>query len=508
VTELGERTAAGVVSARTGVRWMAVIGLEVHAQLKTETKLFCGCRYVFGEPPNTLSCPVCTGQPGALPVLNAEALELAVRVALALGAEVAPQSKFDRKNYFYCDLPKGYQISQFDQPFCRGGGIVLASGKLVRLTRIHLEEDAGKAIHDRGDSTLVDLNRSGVPLIESVSEADMASSAEAHEYLSALKEILQYVGASDCDMEKGSLRCDVNVSVHPEGEGWRTKVELKNLNSFRNVALAIEHEIARQIEAYESGDPKRFPVQETRLFDAASGVTRSMRSKEHAHDYRYFPEPDLPPFTVDAPLIERQRARLPELPAARRERYRRELGLSPYDAGVLCASRDVSEFFETVARLAGSPKEAANWTTNEVLRHLSDPDVAAKRIDELPFRPHDLAEVIALVDAGTISRNAGRRVVRAMFDAKPGEMSRAPRELVRELGLEQVSDTSQLEAWCREALVGKEKTIADVRAGKEKAVGALIGAVMKASGNTANPQVVREMLLRLIREGDAGQASP
>jgi aspartyl-tRNA(Asn)/glutamyl-tRNA(Gln) amidotransferase subunit B len=488
-----ERT--GVLSPRTGARWIPVIGLEVHCQLKTFTKLFCACHYEFAAPPNTLTCPVCTGQPGALPVLNREALELAVRTALAVGARVAVRSKFDRKNYFYCDLPKGYQISQFDQPFCQGGGLDLPGGKRVRLTRIHLEEDAGKAIHDRGDTTLVDLNRSGVPLIESVTEADMETSQEAYEYLTSLKEILQYVGASDCDMEKGSLRCDVNVSVHPEGEPWRTKVELKNLNSFSNVKAAIEHEIARQIEAYEAGDPSRYPVQETRLYDPVAGVTRTMRSKEDAHDYRYFPEPDLPPITVDAAFLERQRALLPELPAARRERYQRDFGLTAYDAGVLCASRSLAEFFEYVARLSNRPKEAANWISNELLRCLNDADVAAKSIDELPFKPRDLAELIELVDQGAVSVQAARKVLRAMFTSP-----KRPRELARELGLEQVSDTAQLEQWCREALAGKEKIIADVKAGKTKAVSALIGPVMKASKGSANPQAVQEILLRLIQD--------
>ena len=486
----------GMISAKSGVHWIPVIGLEVHCQLKTWTKLFCGCRNEFGAPPNTLTCPVCTAQPGALPVLNREALDLALRTALALGADIAPRSKFDRKNYFYCDLPKGYQISQYDQPYCKGGGITLTSGRRVRLTRIHLEEDAGKAIHDRGPTTLVDLNRAGVPLIESVTEADMQSSQEAFEYLSTLKQLLQYIGASDCDMEKGSLRCDVNISVHPAGEPWRTKVELKNLNSFRNVQAAIEFEIKRQVEAYESGDPALFPVQETRLFDAAQGATRSMRKKEDAHDYRYFPEPDLPPITVGAEMLERQRAMLPEMPAARRERYQKSLGLSAYDAGVLTAERPLAEFFETVARLSNRPKEASNWISNDLLRNLGDPELTPKSIDELPFRPHDMALLIEMVEAGTVSVQAGRKVLRAMFQS-----GKSPKELASSLGLVQVSDTAALEDWCREALVGKDKIIADVKAGKTKAVGALVGPVMKASNGRANPQVVAEILLRIIAEG-------
>jgi aspartyl-tRNA(Asn)/glutamyl-tRNA(Gln) amidotransferase subunit B len=483
------------VSKKTGVHWIPVIGLEVHCQLDTRTKLFCGCAYEFGAPPNSLTCQRCTGQPGALPVLNREALALAVRTALAVGADVAPWSKFDRKNYFYCDLPKGYQISQFDRPFCTGGGIRLPSGKLVRLTRIHLEEDAGKAIHDRGDMTLVDLNRSGVPLIESVSEADMQSAEEAYDYLSSLKEILQYIGASDCDMEKGELRCDVNISVHPEGEPWRTKVEIKNVNSFRFVQQAIEFEIARQIEAYESGDSKQYPVQETRLFDSAKGVTRTMRSKESAHDYRYFAEPDLPPVHVDAAFIARQRAMLPELPAARRERYQKDLGLSAYDAGVLAADRTVADFFETAARVSTRPKECANWIANEILRALGDPEMPVKSIDEMAMKPSDLADMIALIDKGAINNNSGRKVVREMM--KSGKSAKV---LVKELGLEQVEDSGQIEQWCRDALVGKDKIIADVKAGKEQALNALLGPVMKASKGSANPAVVKETLLRLIQK--------
>jgi aspartyl-tRNA(Asn)/glutamyl-tRNA(Gln) amidotransferase subunit B len=502
MSQTEDRTGFGVVSKKTGVRWIPVIGLEVHCQLDTRTKLFCGCEYRFGAPPNSLTCPRCTGQPGSLPVLNKEALALAVRTALALGADVADWSKFDRKNYFYCDLPKGYQISQYDRPFCSGGGITLpvrngkkGDGKRIRLTRIHLEEDAGKAIHDRGDETLVDLNRSGVPLIESVTEADLSSSQEAYDYLTALKEILQYVGASRCDMEKGELRCDVNVSVHPENEPWRARVEVKNVNSFRFVQQAIDHEIARQIEAYESGDPSRHPVQETRTFDSSKGETRVLRSKENAHDYRYFAEPDLPPVHVDATFIEKQRGFLPELPAARRERYRESFGLSDYDAGVLVADRVVADFFEMAVRVSKKPKECANWITNEMLRALGEPEVGVASVDEMGMRPSDLAEMIDLIEQGAIHNNAGRQLIRAMM-----KTGRKAELLVEELGLAQVEDPGAIEAWCREALVGKDKIIADVRAGKTNAINALLGPVMKSSGGKANPQAVRETLLRLIGE--------
>ncbi len=470
--------------------WKTVIGLEVHCQLATRTKLFCGCPNEFGAAPNANTCPVCTGQPGALPVLNGRALELAVRAGLALGAELAPRSSFARKNYFYCDLPKGYQISQYEQPYCTGGGIVLASGKKIRLERIHMEEDAGKAIHDRGDTTLVDLNRAGIPLIESVTEADLSSAEEAHEYLTALKEIFQYAGVSDCDMEKGSLRCDVNVSVHREGTPWGTKVELKNLNSFRHVVESIEHEVPRQIALYESGAA---PVQETRLYDPDRKLTRSMRSKEDAHDYRYFPDPDLPPVLVESRDIERARAGLPELPAQRRLRYGQELGLSEYDAGVLTSSREVADFFEATLQHA-EPKLAANWIGNEVLRALSDPDVPGERLEELPLTPEGLGELLGLVAHGTLSAGAAKKVLRVMI-VKGGDAA----SLVDELGLKQVSDTARIEAWCREVLAAKAEVAEQVAAGNEKAVGALVGPVMQASKGKANPKLVRETLLALIR---------
>lgn len=485
------------VSESTGKHWVAVIGLEVHAQLKTRTKLFCGCAYRFGAPPNSLICPICTGQPGVLPVLNEDAIELAIRAGLAVGAEIAPQSKFDRKNYFYCDIPKNYQITQYDQPYCRGGGLTLPSGREVRLNRIHIEEDAGKSIHDQGEMTLVDLNRAGVPLIESVTEADLDNAEDAVAYLAALREILIYVGASSADMEKGELRCDVNVSVHPLGEPWRTKVEIKNLNSFSNVALSIEHEIPRQIAAWESGDPLLEPVQETRLFDVNSGCTRSMRRKEGEADYRYFPEPDLPPILAPEVSVNEIRSRLPELPAARRERYQTRLGLSAYDAGVLTAARDVADFFEASARLSGKPKDAANWISNEILRALADDEFEAQAIDELPIKPFDLSALIGLVRAGTIHSSAGRKVLREMMKS-----GKAAGELVIELGLEQVQDEGALQAWCSEALAARPEVAEQVRAGKQKAVGSLVGAVMQASAGKANPGRVREILLGLIGADD------
>jgi aspartyl-tRNA(Asn)/glutamyl-tRNA(Gln) amidotransferase subunit B len=490
------RDGASYVSRATGARWRAVIGLEVHVQLATATKLFCGCRNAFGEPPNTLVCPVCTGQPGALPALNREALDLALRVALALDCEIAPSSRFDRKHYFYCDLPKGYQISQYAEPFARGGAIEAAPGVRVPLRRIHLEEDAGKAIHDRGTETLVDLNRAGVPLIEIVSEPELGSSEDARAALAALKEVVQYTGASECDMEKGSLRCDVNVSVRREGEPLGVKVELKNLNSFAHAAAAIEREVERQIEALESGDPARSPVQETRLYDAAKGETRSMRGKEEAHDYRYMPEPDLPAVRVTRERLARLRALLPELPAARRARYRTQLALAERDAALMTSSRALADFFEAVVRHGAAPKDAASWIGNELLRIFAEPASAARSVDELVFKPFDLAELIALERGGVVQRAAAREVLAAMAAS-----GRRPRELVRELNLERIGESGELERWCREALVGREQTVEDVKNGVDKALGALIGPVMKRSGGRADPAAVRATLLRLIRGG-------
>jgi aspartyl-tRNA(Asn)/glutamyl-tRNA(Gln) amidotransferase subunit B len=472
-----------------------VIGLEVHCQLKTRTKLFCGCRNEFGAPPNANTCPTCSAQPGALPVLNGAALELALRAALALGCSVAPRSVFARKNYFYCDLPKGYQITQYDKPYCSGGGVRLASGKLVRLVRIHLEEDAGKAIHDRGPATLVDLNRAGVPLIESVTEPDLGSSDEAYEYLTRLREILLFAGVSDCDMEKGSLRCDVNISVHRPGEPLGCKVELKNLNSFRNIREAIEVEVARQMGVLAAGGRL---VQETRQFDAERRLTRTLRTKEDAQDYRYFPEPDLPALTVTPELLARTRERLPELAAEKRARYERDLGLSAYDAGVLTGEPAVAAFFEATAAAAGDPKAAANWVTNEVLAALADGSLAESSFEALRVTPAGLAELIELVRAGALSSTAAKKVLRTML----AEGTSAA-EAARSLGLEQVNDEAQLLAWVQSAMQGREAVVADIRAGKTKALGAILGPVMKASGGRANPEAVRRIALRL-----AGAGSP
>ena len=480
-------------SPATGELWLPVVGLEVHVQLATRTKLFCGCASEFGAPPNTRVCATCSAQPGALPTANEEALRLAVRAGLALGCTIAARTRFDRKHYFYCDLPKGYQTSQDARPFCRGGGVQLESGRTVRLQRIHLEEDAGKAVHDRGEETLVDLNRAGVPLVECVTEADIATPAEAVEFLASLKETLQHALVSDCDMEKGELRCDVNVSVHKPGEAWRTKVEVKNLNSFRFVAAAIEHEVARQVAAHESGDPARRVVQETRLWDPDKGATRTMRVKEGAADYRYLPEPDLPEIELGASFVERERAALGEAPAARRARWIHEWKLPAKDAGALTATRELADWYESAVRAGARPRECAAFLLNDVLKALAGPESPARTLGEASLLPRQLAEILALVEQGRISNAGARAVLRETLVHGTG-----PDAAVAKLGLEVVRDSAQVEAWCREALVGREKIVADVKAGKEAAVNALLGPVMKLSGGKADAASVRETLLRII----------
>ena len=475
--------------------WEPVIGLEVHCQLSTRTKLFCRCAWEAGAPPNSRTCPVCTGQPGALPVLSREALELGVRAALALSAELAPWSRFDRKGYFYFDLPKGYQITQQEHPLATGGEVPLVSGRRVPLLRMHLEEDAGKAIHDRGPRTLVDLDRAGVPLLETVTGPVLGSAEEACELLASLREILRWCAVSDGDMEKGSLRCDVNVSVRRAGEAPGPRVELKNLNSFRHVRDAIEHEVARQVEARTGGGAPPTAEQETRLWDPVAGESRPLRGKEGQGDYRFFPEPDLPPIRADAARVERQRSMIPELPAARRERFRGELGLSAYDARVLCADRALSDFFEAAARLSGKAKRVANWVSNEVLAALSAGEGPPLSIDELSLRPGDLAELSELVDRGAVGGSAARALLREML-----ETGRGAAETLREMGLEP-ADPPRIEAWCREALVEEPELSAAIRSGRERALDALVGSAMRRAGGRADGRMLREILLRLIEEG-------
>ena len=467
----------------------AVIGLEVHVELLTASKMFCGCRNAFGSPPNTNVCPVCLGFPGSLPVANAKAVEYLCKAGMALGCDVAAYSKFDRKNYFYPDMPKNYQISQYDMPLTTGGGITLPAGKRVRLTRIHLEEDTGKNVH-AGESiaksayTLVDFNRAGVPLMEIVSEPEIASAQEAEAYLTELKAVMSYIGVSDVKMHEGSLRCDANVSIRPVGStDLGTKVEIKNLNSFRSVGRAIDYEIARMRECLRAGERI---VQETRGWDETSGSTHSMRSKEQAHDYRYFPDPDLVPLELDSAMLERWRAQLPELPSAKRERYVREFGLSAYDAGVLTEERETAQFFEAVAASSGNPKQAANWMMGDVRRVLQKHELT---LAQAKVRPQQLAALIALVADGTISGKAAKEVI------EPVVVEGAdPKHVIEERGLAQTSDTAAVAAFVDQALAANAESVASYKAGKEKAFEFIVGQVMKLSRGKANVEMVRALL--------------
>jgi aspartyl-tRNA(Asn)/glutamyl-tRNA(Gln) amidotransferase subunit B len=475
----------------------AVIGLEVHVQLLTATKMFCRCPNRFGAAPNTLVCPVCLGYPGTLPVPNRHAVDLAVRLALALGFAVRETSVFARKNYFYPDLPKGYQISQFDRPLAEAGRLPLAQhDKVVHLERLHLEEDAGKLLHAApgggalpGES-LVDFNRCGVPLVEIVSRPDLASAAEAQDYLQTLHQLLLYTETSDGNMEEGSLRCDANVSVRLRGAAaLGTKAEVKNLNSFRNVARAIDHEIARQTALLASGGRV---VQETRGFDADAGVTRLLRSKEDAHDYRYFPEPDLPPLVVSAERQAAIRAELPELPWERRARFAARYGLSAADARGLTATRELADYFETAAAAPPTPPKAiANWVMGEVLRDLKE-----RRVELAgTLAPERLAALAAMVEAGKISNSAAKEVFAAT--AATGE---EPAAAVERLGLAQVSDSAQIEGWIAEVIAGSPAQVEQYRAGKTMVIGFLVGQVMKRSGGRAEPKSVQRLMRRRLDE--------
>jgi len=470
----------------------AVIGLEVHAELLTRSKIFCGCSAAFGAPPNTNVCPLCLGMPGMLPVLNKRVVEFAIRAGLATGCQVAPTSRFARKNYFYPDLAKGYQISMYELPICVAGHVdILVDGapKRVGLTRIHMEEDTGKNIHDAHDaSSLVDFNRSGVPLLEIVSEPDLRSPAEAGAYLRALRSTLQYLEICDGNMEEGSFRCDANVSVRPVGATtFGTKVEIKNMNSFRAVEKAIAFEIRRQTEAVQTGERLR---QETRLWDADREETRSMRSKESANDYRYFPEPDLLPLVVDPKWVDEVRASMPELPAPRRARFEQDYGLSAYDADVLTQRKDVADYFEEGVRAGAAPKEMANWVTTEVLRIVREEKLDhALVIRDWPLTAQQLAKLAALVQAGTINRNTAKGLIPRLL-----RTGQDPERLVAAEGLAQVSDRGALEALVAEVIARNPAQVAQLKGGKEQVMGFLVGQVMKATKGKANPQLVQELL--------------
>jgi aspartyl-tRNA(Asn)/glutamyl-tRNA(Gln) amidotransferase subunit B len=472
----------------------AVIGLEVHAQLQTNTKIFCGCATAFGEEANTRTCPVCIGMPGVLPVLNRKAVEYTIKTGLAMNCTVTHFSRFARKNYFYPDLPKGYQISQYELPLCEKGHVEIVVGgavKRIGITRIHLEEDAGKNLHQTGGgASLVDLNRAGTPLMEIVSEPDIRTSEEAVEYLKKLRAILRYIEVSDADMEKGNFRCDCNVSVRPAGSSeYGTRAEVKNVNSFKFVQKALEYEIKRQAQILDEGGRV---VQETRLFDSAKGVTFSMRSKEEAHDYRYFPEPDLVPVAVARETVERIRLTIPELPDVKRERFVSQYGLPEYDADMLTQSRAMATFYEQAATASGQPKVTSNWMMGELTRLLN---ADGREIEDCPVGPEKLAGMVRMISDGTISTKIAKTVFEEMY-----RTGKDAETVVKEQGLTQVSDTSAIEQIIVDVITMNPAQHADYKAGKEKLFGFFVGQVMKASKGKANPELVNELLKKKLSE--------
>jgi aspartyl-tRNA(Asn)/glutamyl-tRNA(Gln) amidotransferase subunit B len=472
-------------------KYEAVIGLEVHVQLATRTKIFCGCPTSFGAAPNTNVCPVCLGLPGALPVLNRKAVELAIEASLALGCTVNPKSIFARKNYFYPDLPKGYQISQYDQPLAEHGFVdVVVDGTTRRIgvTRVHMEDDAGKSIHDGfKDSeryTYVDLNRSGTPLIEIVSEPDIRSSEEAHAYLTEMKQVMQYLNVSTCDMEKGHLRCDANVSVRLRGAPqFGTKAEVKNLNSFKFLKMALDHEIVRQVALIESGGRV---VQETRLYNPDTDETVSMRSKEHAHDYRYFPEPDLMPLRISDAWREQARAQMPELPASRRRRFIEELGLREYDADVLTATRAMSEYFEKVVAASGDARAAANWVMGDLSALLKQ---EGREIEDSPISAEHLGGLLKLMAAGKLTGKLAKDVF-----AKMAVANETAETIMQREGLESISDEGALGKIIDDVIAANPKQVEQYKSGKQQVIGFLVGQVMKNSRGQADPAVVNRLM--------------
>lgn len=469
-----------------------VVGLEVHAELNTASKIYCSCRNAFGMEVNTQCCPICMGMPGTLPTLNEKVVEYAAKMGYALNCTINPVSKQDRKNYFYPDLPKAYQISQFDIPLCEHGYVdiwVDGEERRIGITRIHIEEDAGKLIHDDSfTGTLVDFNRCGVPLIEIVSEPDLRSSAEAKAYLDTIKSILEYLNISDCKMQEGSIRCDINVSVHKPGEPFGTRVEMKNVNTFSGAVRAIEYEATRQVEVLEAGGTIS---QETRRWDDLKGENVLLRSKEDAQDYRYFPEPDLLTIVLDEEKLQELKSSIPELPNKKKVRYIKELGLPEADAVLLAETKEKSDFFEAI--LAAAPvkaKSAANWVLGDVSRLMNEQN---KSIDQLGLDPKQLAEIIALIEGNKISSSAGKQVFDEML-----KTGKAPAEIVKEKGLEQVSDSSALQAIVDEVVANNQKSIADYKNGKTNALGFLVGQCMKASKGKGNPALMKEMLAKYL----------
>ncbi len=472
----------------------AVIGLEVHAQLLTESKIFCSCSTAFGSSPNSQTCAICLGMPGTLPVLNRKVVEYALKMGLALNCDIQKHSQFARKNYFYPDLPKGYQISQFELPIARNGYIEITAGeglKKIGITRIHMEEDAGKLLHElegiSSDSSYVDLNRTGVPLIEIVSEPDIRTPAEAGEYLKTLRSVLQYLEVCDGNMEQGSFRCDANISVRKKGDlTLGTKVELKNMNSFRHVVKALEYEISRQIEAVEYGEKI---IQETRLWDETKQISFSMRSKEEAHDYRYFPDPDLVPIEVDEEWISTLFSEMPELPKQKLERFISQYNLPFYDADILTVTRQLAEYFEKAVSIYNQPKSISNWIMGEILRNVSD----TRNIKDFPITPYHIAELVRIIDDGTISGKIAKKVFEAMK-----ETAGMPLQIVKEKGMVQVSDESAIEKVVDDVLLQNSQMVEDFKNGKEKVFGFFVGQVMKATKGKANPKMVNETLRRKL----------
>ena len=476
----------------------AVVGLECHAQLLTKSKLFCSCSTKFGDAPNSNTCPVCLGLPGALPVLNRVAVALAVRAALGLNCKVNAESQWARKNYFYPDLPKGYQISQYDRPLAQHGYIEIAvngTRKKIGVQRIHMEEDAGKSLHegfpDSSRNTYLDFNRSGVPLVEIVSNPDIRSSAEAHDYLTRLKEILEYLEVNDGNMEEGSLRCDANVSVRKIGDvKFGTRTELKNINSFRFVQKAIDYEVHRQIDVLESGGRV---VQETRLWNSVEERTVSMRSKEEAHDYRYFPDPDLPLLVLDPESISEVERSMPELPEARRKRFVAEYALSEYDAGVLASTRALADFFEDTAKLSGQAKAATNWIMGDLLRFYKENNVDLKDLSNSPVKPNMLARMISLVEKSTISGKIAKTVMEEMYLS-----GKNPEAIIEEKGLIQISNMDEIEKIVSRVIEENPKPVEQYRQGKTSNFGFFVGQVMRATGGRANPQAVNAILKKRL----------
>ena len=473
------------------MKYETVIGLEVHAQLQTNSKIFCRCETKFGEEPNTRTCPVCIGMPGVLPVLNRKAVEFTIKTGLATHCTITPYSRFARKNYFYPDLPKGYQISQYELPLCEHGYVeIMSDGNLKRigLTRIHLEEDAGKNLHQSGGTSLVDLNRAGTPLMEIVSEPDISSSEEASEYLKKLRSILRYIEVSDADMEKGNFRCDANVSIRPAGSAeFGTRTEIKNVNSFKFVQKALEYEVRRQAQLLDEGKPV---IQETRLFDSDKGITFSMRSKEEAHDYRYFPEPDLVPVMISKDEIKAIQKTIPELPDNKRARFVKEYAIPEYDADMLTQSRALAAFFEETVKICGQPKVVSNWIMGELTRLLNAEN---KEIEDCPIRPDQLAGLVTLIDKGVISTKIAKTVFEDMYTS-----GKDAETVVQEKGLVQVSDAGAIETMIDEVILANAGQAKEYRAGKEKLFGFFVGQVMKASKGKANPDMVNQLLKKKL----------